>query len=308
MALRFTLRQLEYLIAVGDCGSVAEAAERVGVSSPSISVAIAQIEAQLGLALFIRRHAQGVSLTQAGRQVLDQARVVLAEAARMTEIASQISGVVRGSLRVGCLLTFAQVILPQLRRGFVTRFPQVEFQQSEGDQDDLFDGLRRARFDVALTYDLNIPTDLRFEALATLPPQAVLPADHPLAGRASLAPADLAPFPMVLLDLPHSADYFLSLFASAGVKPIIAERTRDIQVMRSLVGNGFGYSIANIRPLSDRAPDGMPLKTVPLSAGVRPLRIGLLQAEGAGQVQTVRAFADHARQQIAAGVPGLIQP
>lgn len=304
MAVRFTLRQLEYLVAVGEAGSITIAAERVGVSAPSISVAIGQIEKQLGLVLFVRRHAQGVSLTQSGRQVIEQARVILSEAERMTEIAGTISGVVRGTLHVGCLLTFAQVILPRLRRGFVERYPEVIFRQSEGHQDALFDALRRAETDIALTYDLNIPDDLVFQPLASLPAHVMLPADHPLAGRAGVSLQELAPFPMVLLDLPHSADYFLSGFREADVKPVIAERTADIQVLRSLVANGFGYSIANLRPLSDRSPDGLPLKIVPLVQGLRPMRLGLLQVEGAGQVQTVRAFAAHVAQSLVSLLPG----
>jgi DNA-binding transcriptional LysR family regulator len=55
MPLRFTLRQLEYLVAVGDAGSIAAAADRVNVSSPSISAAIAQLEGEFGLPLFVRR-------------------------------------------------------------------------------------------------------------------------------------------------------------------------------------------------------------------------------------------------------------
>ena len=67
---------------------------------------------------------------------------------------------------------------------------------------------------------------------------------------------DLIDLPMVLLDLPFSTDYFLSFFAKVGLTPVIAERTRDMGVMRAMVANGFGYSIANIRLGSDRAPDG----------------------------------------------------
>ena len=118
MSQRFTLRQLEYLVAVADCGSVALAAERVNVSSPSISAAIGQLEATFGLQLFIRRHAQGLSLTEGGRQFTETARDVLAMAGRLTDSAAEITGRVVGPLTVGCLLTFAQVLLPQLRRGF----------------------------------------------------------------------------------------------------------------------------------------------------------------------------------------------
>jgi DNA-binding transcriptional LysR family regulator len=300
---------MEYLVAVGDCGSVAQAAERLNVSSPTISAAISQIEAEFGLTLFVRRHAQGLSLTQAGRQVAAQARAVLAEAGRLVDLAGQIAGIVRGPLHAGCLLTFAQIVLPGLRRSFCDRYPEVTFQQSERHQSDLFDGLRDGTLDVALTYDLDIPSDLLFEPLAVLPPCAVLAPDHPLAGHASVTAADLAPHPMVLLDLPMSAGYFRAFFTAEGLAPAIAERTRDLTVMHGLVANGFGYSIANIRPASDRAADGRPLVYVPLSGKVRPLRMGLVLPGGAGLSLTVQAFVDHAKANVSPEVtPGLHPP
>jgi DNA-binding transcriptional LysR family regulator len=309
MPLRFTLRQLEYLVTVGDTGSITRAAERLNVSSPTISTAIAQIEAEFGLTLFARRHAQGLSLTQAGRQVAVQARVVLAEAGRLVDLTAEIAGTVRGPLNVGCLLTFAQIVLPGLRRSFCDRYREVTFQQSECHQSDLFRGLRDGTLDVALTYDLDIPADLQFEPLAVLPPCAVVSPDHPLAGRASVTAADLAPHPMVLLDLPMSADYFRAFFAAEGLQPLVAERTRDLTVMHGLVANDFGYSIANIRPASDRAADGRALVYVPLLGDVAPLRMGLLLPGGAGLSLTVRAFVDHARAVVSPEVtPGLRLP
>ncbi|MFZ0096890.1 MAG: LysR family transcriptional regulator [Gemmobacter sp.] len=293
MPSRFTLRQLEYLVAVGSCGSVARAAEQVNVSPPSISAAIAQLEQEFGLPLFVRRHAQGLSLTQGGRQLVEQAQIVLTEAGRLNDLANDITGKVRGPLNVGCLLTFAQVVLPRLRRGFSDRYPEVEFNQTELDQSAILDGLRNATIDVALSYDLNLPADLRFLPLANLPPYAIFPAAHPLASRPRVGLADLAPYPMVLLDLPLSSEYFLSLFEAAGARPRIAERTRDMAVMLGLVGQGFGYSIANIRPWADRAPDGQPLCHVPISDPARAMRLGLLLPEGAHLSRTVDAFVQH---------------
>ena len=72
--LRFTFRQLEYFVAVGECGSIAEASEKVNVSSPSISAAITQLESEFGLPLFARQHAKGLSLTLAGRQMMERAK------------------------------------------------------------------------------------------------------------------------------------------------------------------------------------------------------------------------------------------
>lgn len=305
MPLRFTLRQLEYFVAVGECGSIALAAEKVNVSSPSISAAIAQLENEFGLQLFVRRHAQGLSLTQGGLRFMDSARALLEGARGLNDLANDITGKVRGPLNVGCLVTFAQIVLPQLRRSFVDLWPEVEFHQFERDQQEIFDGLRSARLDIALSYDLNIPADVQFTPLVDLPPFALLNDTHELARLSSVTPAELADYPMVLLDLPMSADYFLSFFTQLGIDPIIAERTRDIAVMRSLVANGFGYGLANIRPLTDLSPDGRRLRFVPLASPVKTLRLGLLTSDG-GASRTVRAFIDHARAEITpTSAPGL---
>ena len=78
-----------HLVAVGECGSIALASERVNVSSPSISAAISQLEAEFGLPLFVRKHAHGISLTQGGRASSlpnVQARIVLAQAGETERI------------------------------------------------------------------------------------------------------------------------------------------------------------------------------------------------------------------------------
>ena len=157
-----------------------------------------------------------------------------------------------------------------------------------------------------MTYDLNIPPDLAFQPLLPLAPYALFPENHALANRATVSPQDLAPYPMVLLDLPHSADYFLSFFSDAGVTPHIAERTRDLGVMRAMVANGFGYSIANIWLGSDLVPDGKKLVFVPLVAGLRPMQIGLLLPKGAVPRRAVAAFVAECQRHVTArALPGL---
>lgn len=309
MATRFTLRQLEYFVAVGERGSIAQASAMVNVSSPSISAAITQLEAEFGLPLFVRKHAHGLSLTQAGRQFLEQARKVLTEAEHLNRLAGTISGKVQGPLTVGCLLTFVQVLLPAIRRRFQTAHPDVRVSQVECDQLTLIEKLRRAEIDVALTYDLEIPPDLEFIPLRSLPLYAVVSAYHPLADRKTVSVATLADHPMVLLDLPISSAYFLSVFEKAALAPNIVERTRDMAVMRSLVANNFGFSVANIRPHSDLSPDGRELRFIPLEGDHRPMQLGFVIPEGARNVLCVDAFIEHASQSIKKwGYPGLPIP
>jgi len=300
-ALRYTLRQLEYFVAVGEAGSIARAAQRLNVSSPSISAAVGQLEQEFGLPLFVRQHAQGLSLTQPGREMLEQARIVLREAAALMDIAGDITGSVRGPLAVGCLLTFAQLVLPAMRRDFETRHAEVRIRQQELNQVELFSALRRSEIDVALTYDLDLPADLQFTGLLKLPPIALMGAGHPLADRRSVTIAELKDHPMVLLDLPLSADYFLSFFAAINARPLITERTRDMAVMRSMVANGYGYSIVNVRPLSDISPDGNPVRAVPIEGPVRALRMGFLTAQDASRSNAVRAFIENGTELVRTG-------
>ena len=306
MSVRFTLRQLEYLVAVGQAGSVTLAAERMNVSAPSISTAIAQLEVELGLPVFLRKHTQGMTPTPSGREIIREAIATLAAARALSELAAQFRGTVKGSLNLGCLLTFAQILVPQLRRSFMDLHPEVVFHQTETHQAALITGLHDGTLDVALTYDLALPSDLTFFELGVLPPFVTLPADHPLAQYDIVSIDDLEGYPMVLLDLPFSTDYFLSLFEKAGIKPRIVERSGDMGVVRALVANGFGFSIANFRPVTDLAPDGRKLAFVPLAGPVLPMRIGLLCRKGAGSSLTIQAFIDHAKAQLRSLLPELI--
>ncbi len=306
MPLRFSLRQLEYFQAVAERGSIAAASESVSVSSPSISAAISQLEEEFGIQLFVRKHAQGLSLTPGGTQFLTQVRRILQEAAKLIALANDVTKKVRGPLNVGCLLSVAQIVLPQLRRKFQDKYVDVLFRQYERSQTALFEGLRNATLDIALTYDLNIPADLKFKPLATLPPYALVAADHPLAKKASVSPKELLDHPMVLLDLPISSDYFLSFFAKSIQKPHVVERTHDLAVMQSLVANGVGFSFANVRLTTERSPDGRKLRYIPLTGNLRALQLGLLQTENTMPTLTVDTFAEFCEHMIVnESVPGL---
>ncbi|MCC5958340.1 LysR family transcriptional regulator [Roseinatronobacter sp. S2] len=307
MPLRFTLRQLEYFIAVGESGSIALAAEKVNVTAPSMSSAIAQLEGAFGVQLLVRRHAQGCALTPAGERFIEQARVVLEDAEKLNDMANIYTGSVRGSLRVGCLRTFVQFIVPQLRRSFENKYDQIEFFQIVLDQGQIFDALSSARIDLALTYDMALPSDIRFQPLCTLPTYVMLAADHPLAGHKHLSAEDLVDQDMVLLDMPHSAEYFLSMFRAVGRRPRISERTPEIALQRSLVANGFGFGISNMRTVSEFSMDGKGLKFVPLETTVPPLHLGLATSKATYVSRKIQAFIDHCREAAAANqLPGLV--
>ncbi|GAA6164619.1 LysR family transcriptional regulator [Pelagimonas sp. KU-00592-HH] len=298
MPFRFTLRQLEYFVAVGKTGSIAAASEKLNVSSPTISASIAQLEAEFALPLFVREHAKGLTLTKGGERFLQRTEVILKDAENLSDLAGEITGNIQGTLSVGCLVTFAQIVLPSLRRKFEDAHPTARIEQRELNQADIFSQLRKGELDVALTYDLDIPPDLDFSPLVSLPPYIAVAEDHPLAKFKEITIDALRGEPMVLLDLPHSSEYFMSFFHESGFKPNVTERTKDMSIMRSLVANGFGFSIANVLPLNNLSPDGKVLRFIPLPADARPMLIGLLRPRNETPTNTLQAFADHCREMI----------
>ena len=302
MTLRFTLRQLEYFLAAGEVGSIAAASERIRVSASSISSAISQLENEFGIQLFVRQHAQGLSLTPGGQRFFRAAKRLLDEAGALHEIAGDITEQVRGPLTVGCFATLAPYVLPVLRQRFEQQHPDAHVRQLESHQPDLFGLLRRAEIDLAITYDLEVPQDIAFEALAEWPPHAVFGCEHRFAERSQVSLETLAEEPLVLLDLPLSRDYFLSLFLRRGLRPRIAERTSHLPMVQALVANGFGYGLLNVPFKTPRAPDGRPLSYVPIAGELRPMKLGLVTMRGERKPRIVAAFESEARAAFAEGM------
>jgi len=309
MPLRFTFRQLEYLVAVGGAGTIALAAQRINVSSPSISAGISQLEAELGTQLFVRHHAQGLSLTPGGQRIFNEAKRILDSAGALTELASDISDKARGPIAIGALATVAPLVSASIRRSFEADYPDAAVTLREGHQVDLLRMLGRAEIDVAITYDLEIPKDISFDPLISLPPYVMLPERHPLAENDALSLQELEGEPMILLDMPHSRDYFLSMFQMCGLRPVIAERTSDLAVARSLVANGFGFGLINTRTDTRFAPDGEKLAFLPLKGGLRPMVLGLASKRSDHRSRILTAFYDHVQTRVAqTGLPGMGEP
>ena len=309
MALRFSFRQLEYLIAVGEAGTIALAAQRVNVSPPSISSAISQLETDLGVQLFVRHHAQGLTLTPGGRRVFNEAKRILFLAHGINDLAIDIVDTVRGPITIGALSTVAPVVSAQLRRTFEAKFPDASVALKEGSQTDLLRMLGQAEIDVAITYDIEIPKDIAFSELISLPPYVMLAKDHPKARQPSLSLAELEDEPMVLLDLPLSREYFLSMFQHSGFRPNITERTSDMAMARSLVANGFGFGLVNMCTRSDIAPDGEKLVVLPLLGDVRSVSLGLATKQSEHRSGIVAAFFKHVKEHLQIhGLPGSHDP
>jgi len=304
--MRFTLRQLAYFVAAAETSSITLASKRANISQPAISTAISHIERELDVQLFLRHHAQGLSLTPAGRALLRDAKQLLKQAEGLYSSAAAVSHQLRGELSVGWFSTLAPIVMPELVGSFLKAFPEARIRSVESDQEGLLAGLRRAETEVALTYDLQLSDEVTFAPLATLPPYALFGASHPLAHERAVKLSQLAPLPMVLLDLPMSREYFRAFFIRERLEPNIAWSSSQLDVVRALVANGLGYTLANVRPRADVALDGRRLYRVPLSGDQAPMRIGIATLKELRRTRLVEAFERHCATLISESyIPGM---
>jgi len=304
--MRYTLRQIQYFIATAETGSITLASERVHISQPSISTAIANLEEELKTQLFVRRHAQGLTLTQAGKAILAQAKYLIEQAENLYVVASEVTQSARGSLSVGCMVTLASMIVPELTHSFCARYAEAVINNVISDHDDLLRKLVNGEIDLALSYDLLIPDGCDFVRLAKLSPLAVLGVTHPLASRSSLSLKDLEREPLLLLDLPLSREYFLALFFKLGLVPRIGMRSPYQDVLRTTAANGYGYTLTNVRPRSRIAMDGRALKYIRLEDETEPMSIGLISRSDMRKTRLIELFYDHCRELISDhSIPGM---
>jgi DNA-binding transcriptional LysR family regulator len=304
--MKFTLRQLSYFIAAAETSSITHASKRANISQPAISTAISHIERELGTQLFLRHHAQGLSLTAAGRTLLRDAKQLIKQAEGLYSAAEDINRLPRGELSVGWFSTLAPIVMPEVASTFLKALPEVSLRSVESDQEGLLARLRHAEIEVAVTYDLSISGDIEFRPLASLPPYALFGASHPLAHERTVKLSQLAPLPMVLLDMPMSREYFLALFIRERLEPNIAWSSAQLEVVRTMVANGLGYTLANVRPRADAALDGRRLHRVTLAGEQPPMRIGTATLRALKKTRLVESFERHCAELISdSRIPGM---
>ena len=291
VSIRYSLRQLRYFIATAETLSFTAAAKRLHISQPSISTALAELEASFGVQLFIRHHASGLSLTQPGRDLLVHARSLLKSAEELQLTAQELDGGVTGTVSLGCLVSLAPPLMPSLMSEFLREHSAITFITREAHQDGLLSGLSDGSLDIALTYSLDIAEGIAFVPVVSLPPYVILPKSHRLARAAKVSLKDLLPEPYVMLDLPHSREYFSMLFDAAGSRPVAAFRSSQPEVVRGMVANGLGYSILNFPLESCRTVDGKEFVIKRFKEAVPATTLGIATSSTVRQREVVKRFA-----------------
>ena len=239
----FTLRQLQYAVAVADALSFRRAAQACHVSQPSLSAQLAQLESALDVRLF-ERDRRRVLPTTAGRALIDRARALLLQADDLQAAARSFVDPLAGTLRVGVIPTVSPYLLPELTAPLHRAFKQLHLAWVEDKTETLVAALDAGRLDAALLALEADIGDVEREVLAVDRFVLVAPPEHPLA-RAStpVALRELEDSDLLLLDDGHCFRQQALEICARGKAHELEFRATSLSTLVQMVAGGAGVTL-----------------------------------------------------------------
>ena len=234
---------MEYFRAVAQQEHITQAAEQLAVSQPAVSRSIARLEHELGVPLF-EREGRSVRLNRYGKTFLTHVERALNEIAEGQRELADMVGPLRGTVAIGFIHVLATQLLPILIRRFRAGHSQVEVKLSQGSTATLLEQLRAGDTDLCLIATHPEQEDLRWAPLFEEEIFAVVPPDHPLAGRESVRLAELADEPFITFK-PGWGLRLLNdeLCRQAGFSPRVAFEGDEVATVHGLVAAGLGVAL-----------------------------------------------------------------
>jgi len=296
--MAFTIRQLQYFVAVAEQGSVSRAAQNLSISQSSVTEAIKELEGDLGVVLF-DRHPRGLSVTHKGHQFLRHATKILAD---VSDARRSFSGDVErggGRLQLGVTSLVAGYVLSDLLARFRRAYPAVQVTAIEDNGDYLEHLLVGGELDVAVMVISNLRDRMALQAeiLEVSPYRLWLPLGHPLAAADIIGITDIVGEPLIMLTVDEIEENTGKLLVALGARPHVAFRTRSVEAVRSLVATGAGVALLPDLVYRPWSLEGDRIESRDISGSLPVVQVGMVWRRGSSLPQAARDFIGIAQGQ-----------
>ena len=275
------LRHLRYFVAVAEAENFSRAALKLHVSQPPLSRQIRDLEDELGF-LLLKRTAKSVSLTEAGRTFLNEARAVLQRADEGVKKARAVATAGETDLHVGYSPTPFAEILPKTLRGFQRAMPKVHVRLHDWSNKTILAGIRDGRLQLGLTTrspKTSALHDVRYEELFRQRVCVAVAPQHPFARRRAIPIAEVAAEPVIGLtreDYPNYYDLLSVTFSKVKQKPRVIEEHDSMSGVMSAVEAGPGIAVA----VDFCYSFGNRVKFLHLTPEPKPFSVGIVARKG----------------------------
>ncbi|HEX2136508.1 MAG TPA: LysR family transcriptional regulator [Microvirga sp.] len=292
-----TIRQMEILVAAADTMNFSEAAERLGITQPSLSETIRRIEAELGLRLF-ERTTRSLTLTPDGRHAVAVAREVVRDFRLALETIAHRAKSRRARVSIAALPSIACAVLPAAVRGLLSQFPHAEVSVQDVLHERAVGLVADGLADMALTIRPARLEGLSFEELGSDPVHLVCRADHPLAASERVEWRELVPYPFVGLARTSSVRRLTdAAFTLSEVAVEPAYEVEQIPSAAALVESGLGVTALPALTLAMFKGTGLVVR--PLMSPQMRRHVGLVTLSGRTLAEPAAALLEHIRASLA---------
>lgn len=289
--MAFTLRQIQYFVAVAEQGSVTRAAQNLSISQSSITEALKELENDLGVVLF-ERHPRGLSITHSGHQFLRHATKILSTVSDARTSFSSQQNIPSGTLNIGVTSLVAGYVLSDLLARYRRACPHVEVSAIEDNGSYLEHLLVGGELDVAVMVISNLRDRMALQAeiLETSPYRLWLPMGHPLVSADIISIADIAREPLIMLTVDEIEENTGKLLTALGARPHVAFRTRSVEAVRSLVATGAGVALLPDLVYRPWSLEGDRIESRDVSGALPVVQVGIVWRKGSSLPQAARDF------------------
>lgn len=283
---------LRYFVAVARAGSIRKASEELHVASSAVSRQIQKIEDELGTLLF-ERLPNGLRLTQAGVVTLRHAKATLHDFDLLRSELGALKGKKTGLVTIAALDSLFVRFLPQQIIEFHRHHPAVNFRVHSGVQSRIATMVAEGEIDIGITFNLPHPEDTEFIADVPMPLMAMVAANHPLAGLASVSLSECAQYNLLLqMDtepLRSLIEVELSSLERSGRALVTSN---NLMLLRPMIEAGVGVAFYTPLGMADEIKAGT-IVGVPLKGSrLGGLRLGLLVPRRRQLTQAAEAMAE----------------
>ncbi|AXA39997.1 LysR family transcriptional regulator [Rhizobium beringeri] len=289
--MAFTLRQVQYFVAVAEQGSVTRAAQNLSISQSSVTEALKELETDLGVELF-ERHPRGLTITHNGHQFLRHATKILASVSDARTSFSGQQSALSGTLNIGVTSLVAGYVLSDLLARYRRACPGIEVSAIEDNGGYLEHLLVGGELDVAVMVISNLRDRMALQAeiLETSPYRLWLPMGHPLVSADIISVADIAREPLIMLTVDEIEENTGKLLSALGARPHVAFRTRSVEAVRSLVATGAGVALLPDLVYRPWSLEGDRIESRDVSGSLPVVQVGMVWRKGSSLPQAARDF------------------
>jgi len=240
-----TITQLKYVLAVAEHQNFTKAAEKCFVTQPTLSMQIQKLEDQLAIQIFDRSK-KPIELTEVGRKIVNQAKNIVNEADRITDIVDQQKGFIGGEFKLGIIPTVMPTLLPMFLKSFIKRYPKIKLKIEELNTDEIIQRINDGHLDAAIAATPLENEQIKERVLFYEPFVGYIPSNHRLTSKKTIEVSDLDINDMLLLEDGHCfRDGVLNLCNAKKTKDLneFQLESGSFEMLVKLTNEGMGMTL-----------------------------------------------------------------